>query len=62
MYCKRIIIVDGTVMENVYVKDSPRFKDCLEIESENGEVIVIKREDMDTLVEDTEKDNWAVQV
>ncbi len=56
MYCKRIITVDGTVMENVYVKDSPRFKDCLEIESENGEVIVIKREDMKQLAEDAEKE------
>lgn len=62
MNCKKLIKTDGTIIEDVIVRESKRFKDCIEFESEQGQVNIIKREDIDTLVEDTEKDDWVVQV
>ncbi len=62
MNCKKLIKTDGTVIEDVVAWESTRFKDCIEFETKQGEVNIIKREDMKTLVEDREKNNWAVQL
>ena len=60
MNCKKLIKTDGTIIEDVIAWESKRFKNCIEFENEQGQVNIIKREDIDTLVEDTEKDDWAV--
>ena len=60
MNCKKLIKTDGTIIEDVIAWESKRFKNCIEFENEQGQVNIIKREDIDTLVEDTEKDDCAV--
>ena len=45
MNCKKLIKTDGTIIEDVIAWESKRFKNCIEFEK---------------LVEDTEKDDWAV--
>ena len=61
MNCKRLIKKDGVVIEDITVRESEELKGFIEIENEKGQVNLIFKEEIATIIKNTDSEDFVCQ-